>query len=54
MILLLSYIERFHIHDNKNSHKNNPGYSVKSAILLYKFQCASYDKKCKTAYLIEV
>ena len=44
-------IEHFHIHGNKNSHKNNHDYSVK---LLYKFQCVSYDKKYKTAYLIKV
>ena len=35
------HIERFHIHSNKNVHKNNHGYIVKSAILLNQFQCAS-------------
>ena len=40
-------IERLHIHSNNNKHKNNHGYSVKSAILLYKFQCASCDESVK-------
>ena len=37
-------IERLHIHSNENKHKNNHGYGVKSAILLYQFQCACCDK----------
>ena len=39
-----SAIERLHIHSNENKHKNNHGYGVKSAILLYQFQCACCDK----------
>ena len=41
-------IERLHFHSNENRHKNNHGYSVESAILLYKFQCTSYNKSFKT------
>ena len=41
-------IEHLHIHSNENSHENNHGYNVKLAILLYKLQCVSCDKKCKT------
>ena len=51
-------IECLHIHNNENKHKNNHGYGVKSAILLYKFQCMRMHaviKSVKTpSYLIEV
>ena len=45
------YIERLHIYSSENKYKNNHGYGVKSAILLYKFQCVCCDKN---SYLIEV
>ena len=47
--IYLYSIERLHIHSNENKHKNNHGYGVKSAILLYQFQCACCDK-----YMIKV
>ena len=47
-VLLLKYnyvaIVRLHIHSNENKHKNNHGYGVKSAMLLYQFQCTYCDK----------
>ena len=40
-------IEQLHFHSNENRHKSNHGYSIKFTILLYKFQCMSYDRSVK-------